>query len=566
MKKFILSITLCVSFVGVAQNLENKIPSNVQAVVSVNGDRLQELMSVAEFDELDMIKKLFKEVKNDSATTITSLKDYGFDISSKAYYFYQTTDSISYHQFIIKLSDKSLYENLLSKSKKEKIEKEGDIKNMTDLSGITIWNDNTLLFTGHEVSNQYFSNTENYKRHAKDEDESLYEIKKRVGKRWAKAHALEILNNNNSNSIINNRSYTKRKDNKAVASYWVNNYGELINNTMKFGLASMFLNPNMDARKFGYGIDSMWGNIYLDNNEARITADMEINDGWIKTYKNIYKSKIDQEFFNYFNQNNVLAYSSISFNMQGMLEEYPTIIANIYGGIKPQYQEESDASAETISVLLDEEAIGEFVTGNMFFVLNDITEKEVTYTTYEYDDDYNRTEVTNTKTEPMPNFTIMIGSKNKKLVNKLVRLAAKHQLVNPKANYFKLKKNSDIPFDMYFAFKNEIAFFTSSEKQILDILKDNINSNTGSHKKMIRNNISTFYVNGKQLMHKIPDVSFSKKEREVLNYAKENLTEAYFTTSRLKGNKIHSEFKMDTPLKHGNSLKFFLNFLEMAVK
>jgi len=568
MKKLLFLISLCTTFISVAQNLESKIPSNAEAVISVNGNRLLELMSIDEFEDLDIAKELFKEVSknNDSTAKISSLKDFGIDINSKVYYFYQTTDSIIYHSVLYKLNDRKLFEKALVASEEE-IVRNNNMNISTKNSSATIWNDNILLFTAGDATYRYFQNNEErFLTHAENEGESLYNIQDRVQGGWIYDQGVAIFNNNESNSILKNSNYLKRKDDNAAATFWINNYGELIHNTMKYSLTSLFLNPDMDAKKTGYGIDGMWGSIYLDDTEARITADMEINDEWKKIYKNMYNSKIGNEFLNYFNQDKVLAYTSMSFNMEGMLEEYPAIVSNIYGEMMPKYREETDVVTEVISVLLDEEAIGNVITGNMLFVLNDIVEREVTYTTYEYDDDYNRTEVANTKTEPIPDFTIMIGSKNKKLLNKLIRLGAKHGLVSSKGNYYMLKEKTDIPVDIFFAIKDDIAFFTSSEKQMMDILSNKATSNSGKHKKMIRNNISTIYVNGKQLMHKLPDSAFSKREIKIFNFAKENLTDAYFTTSRMKGNKIHLEMKMDTPIQHGNSLKFFLDLIELSIK
>lgn len=563
MKKLFFLISFCTSFISVAQNLESKIPSNAQAVISVNGNRLLELMSIAEFDQLNIAKELFKNANKstDSTAKIASLKDFGFKTNSKAYYFYQPTDSINYHHFIIKLNDKNLFEGLLSKSETDEIERNDVTNILTQYSNITVWNDNMLLFTKFDGSYQYFKkNEERFLKQAENEDESIYSVEKRLTKTWTKNHALAIFNNKSTKSILTNSSYTKRKDEKAVASFWIDNYGELIETAMLYSLRSLFMPPDTQSYKNRYGVDDVWGNFYLEDDAVRLTASMEINEEWRSIYKKMYRSKIGNEFFQYFDQDNVLGYASISFNMQGTLEEYPNIVSNIYSGMMPKYKEEIEVAAEVTSVLLDEKAIGNAITGNMLYILNDISEKEVTYTSYEYDDDYKKTEVTKTKKETIPDFTVMIGSKNKKLLDKLIHLGVKHKLVNPQAKYFKVKKEDNIPFDLFFVVKNNIAFLTSSEKQIKDIVNDKVNSNSGKHKKMMRKNISVFYVNGKKIMHKIPKSILSKSEMEIYNLAKDNLSEAYLTISKMKGNKVHVELKMDTPTSHKNSLKYFLSF------
>ena len=75
MKKIVLIIAICASFASTAQNLESKIPSSAEAVVSINGDRLLELVSTAEFDNYGFAKKMFEELviraKSDDMQTLT---------------------------------------------------------------------------------------------------------------------------------------------------------------------------------------------------------------------------------------------------------------------------------------------------------------------------------------------------------------------------------------------------------------------------------------------------------------------------------------------------------------
>ena len=53
MKKILLIIAICISYTSTGQNLESKIPNTAQAVVSINGDRLFELVSSSDFDKYD---------------------------------------------------------------------------------------------------------------------------------------------------------------------------------------------------------------------------------------------------------------------------------------------------------------------------------------------------------------------------------------------------------------------------------------------------------------------------------------------------------------------------------
>ena len=313
-----------------------------------------------------------------------------------------------------------------------------------------------------------------------------------------------------------------------------------------------------------YGIENLSGNLYFDNEAARMTTKIEISPAWQKMFKKIYNSKIDKNFFNYFDQNDVLAYASFTVDMQSLLEEYPAMAGSIYGGMAPETKQETAVAVEFLSLLIDEQAISELITGDMLFILNDISEKEVEYTSYEYDSDYNRKDTIKTKKEVLPEFTIMIGSKKEKLLNKLARLGVKHKVFEyQNANYYKLETNYTKPFSLFTGVKDDIVFITTTEERMQSIISNTANSNLGKHRKLIANNVSTFFINGKLLMSKLPEDEMNRKEKGYLNFAKENFSDAYFKTSKLKGNKILSELTINAPEKEGNSLKFILNFMEV---
>ena len=558
MKKFILVITICTSFIGVSQNLENKIPGNAKAVISINGERLLELISMEEFDNYSFVQELIKEAgRSNDDSVIASIKDFGFNINSKAYYFYQANDSIYYHNLLIKLSDKNKFENLLPASSKEKIAQKGSTNIMNEGNMVTIWNDNILLLSSGEKSRNYFYDNEVYNGSKED-----YAIRNSENT-WTEMHAMDIFNGNRTQSIATNKNYLASKGKEAVASAWIS-YSELVNAAISKANLMRMMNFTLLSKSGMYGIENLSGNLYFDNEAARMTTKIEISPAWQKMFKKIYNSKIDKNFFNYFDQNDVLAYASFTVDMQSLLEEYPAMAGSIYGGMAPETKQETAVAVEFLSLLIDEQAISELITGDMLFILNDISEKEVEYTSYEYDSDYNRKDTIKTKKEVLPEFTIMIGSKKEKLLNKLARLGVKHKVFEyQNANYYKLETNYTKPFNLFTGVKDDIVFITTTEERMQSIISNTANSNLGKHRKLIANNVSTFFINGKLLMSKLPEDEMNRKEKGYLNFAKENFSDAYFKTSKLKGNKILSELTINAPEKEGNSLKFILNFMEV---
>lgn len=574
MKKILLIIAICTSYISTGQKLESKIPNSAEAVVSINGDRLLELISVAEFDNYNFAKQLFKQMsrKKDSANKMTSIKDFGFNVNSKAYYFYQKNDSIAYHNFLVELTDRSKFESLLPKSNKESIIRKENFSIMEDNDVVIIWNDNMLVVCNAAISYKYYREIDRknrFREQAENEDEPNYTSPKSNVTNWTKKHATSIFNGSSGQSITANKSYLASRDKNTVASAWANNYGELISGAMSSfpGMSGITSVTGTGLKSSLYGFKSVIANLYIEEDGMRMSTEMEVSDDWQKIFKNIYKSKMNANFFKYFNKNEALAYMSFSMDMQAVFEEYPKMMAKIYGGMMPKAKEEIQVANELVSMLLDEKAIGELITGDMLLVLNDFGEKEVTYTSYDYDEDYKRKEVTKTKKELMPDFTLMIGSEKGKFLTKTALLGVKYKLAENKAGYFKVvAPKSEIPVDMYTAVKNNILFFTTSEDKISKIVNGSFINNVGKHQKLIKNNISTFYVNGQQLFSKAPLSELNKKEKNYLKFAQQSFTDAYFKSSKMKGNKMHSEMKINTTAAKGNSLKLMLDFIEVLAK
>ena len=562
MKKIILTIALIATTISFSQSLESKIPANTKVVVTVDGSRLLELMPLTEFENYAVIKEIIKDVQQDKPH-INGISDLGFDINSDAYYFYYPTDSITYHVGLIKLKNRADFEKLLDESDQKKIVREGNVSHYSEDSELNMmWNDNILILSGGMLSYSYFDkNRERFEAQALNEDESFYEVKKRVAGTWAANYAKQLFNYKGA-SIQSNQNYQKSKDINASVTLWISNYGGMMNDMMNSSLYyTMGSRMNVKNNRLGFG--SMVAQLYFEEDKARMTSKLEINENWQKTFKKIYASKLDKSFFKYFNENDVLSYASFSMNTEAFLDEYPRLMSEIYGGMLPEYEEETSVAADLFSLILDEEAVGELVTGDMLFVLNDIVEKDITYTTYEYDDDYNETEVKKTKKEASPDFTIMVGSENEKLLFRLIRLGVKHEAFETKKNYYKLNLPSKTPFDLFAVIKDEKIFLTTSEKRLTDIISNRVVSKSDAHKKRIRKNSSVLYVDLDNLIAKIPESELSSSEKEFAKYAEGNLKEAYFT-GKMKGNILYSELIIETEKNRKNSLKVLLDFLEFV--
>jgi len=610
MKKLVVIALFSLSFFGFSQDLIHKIPSDALVVASIDGKHIQDFISINDLNQYSFVQKLFTEADEN----IKSIKDFGVDVNADAYYYTQIDSTTTYHCFMVKLADVSAFERLLSEDDLVKKTVENGVNMILESDAVVLWNANTLFITQaifprkafdwsqydyeeavveEEVEEvEYDSNEVEAEPRIEDsetagelvieeeveeveasEDYSdtppnFEEIEGDTNNRdKMQEHALAVFNGIGHKSVALNANYNKGKDKDAIAYFWIRNYGELIDlyyNSTKSLMGGTTPFSNMSFKDI-YGIDALKFNMFIEEDGFRVKMESDFNNKRLAANKRLYDSKLDKSFYKYFDQNQVLAYMSMSVNGQAALEESPNIYAAIVNGMVPQFGEEADLGADFLSILLDEEAIAELFTGDVLFILSDLGEKEIEYTTYEYDDDWNSTEVTKTKKQVLPEFTMMFGSENSNFTNKLLNIGKKYKVINRKQFYSEVTV-PDLPIPLFLMHKDDIFFVSTSEKDMIRIATGTYQSNTGRHKKMMKKNIMTFYINNAKIIEKIPTEDFDTSDLEILKYVKDNFTETSMTSSRIKGNHMYGEYIVKTSNKKENALKVLLELIEMAAK
>ncbi|PCH73706.1 MAG: hypothetical protein COB98_10460 [Flavobacteriaceae bacterium] len=526
------------------KSLERIIPSNAEMVVSINGNQITELLSITNFDQSEIGQLLLKEMKR-SSDHVKSIADLGFKIDAKAYYFFEVKENTSFHNFLIKIDNRENFEKLFSSRDRKKIEIINNTR-ILDLRGdISVWTDNSLLLS--------FSKS----LHSTDDENS---------KTSRKDYALNLLKTSAINSVLTIPSYTKSKNKKASASFWVKNYSDFMSLMLKDVFKSMGKLRGYQNMDF-YGINALSGHLFFDKDKVALKTTMHIDKEWQNDFKKIYDKKFNKKFYKYFNQNAAIAYFNLTMSTKGILESYPNIMANMYETILPKYKEETRVAADLLNIILDEEAIEELIGGDFLFVLNDLKQQETNYTSYDYDADYKKTEVIKTKQELLPDFTLMMSSKNEKFLTRIMRLGIKHDLLGNKGSYYSIIEAKKLPIDLFIGIKNNIVFLTSSENRLQQIMLGTFKSNLGKHKKLLSKNAMTFYVNGTEIIKKTPKdmINFDKKFEKLMKIVVNKKLEVALSTSKFKASKIETKLIINTPENEENSLRFFFDLFNEFV-
>ncbi|MCG8733049.1 DUF4836 family protein [Tenacibaculum finnmarkense] len=571
MKKLIATLLFINIFVALqAQKLENKIPNTSDIVVVADADNLFKLINISEIDNSFLGEEMLKVINRKREDKISSVGGAGIAIKSNAYYFFERTDSISYHTFLVKINDKARYQAMLKSRDLKKIKKEQGYSYIQKNSELMLWNNEFLVFVKGDKHRGYFKQyTERFEK-LKQEGQSMYAVKKSLSKKWILQKGFSIATNGLLTSIAVNPSFQKAKKRNAVATLWVRNYGELIADVigslgrgLKTSIASLMPQNGENIN----GIETVTANLFFNKKNANLLLEMTVSDDMKKSFKKIYNQKMNSTLINSFNHDNALAFWSVSINTEQLLLEYPAMVDKMYGGMFPKFSQEISLVGDVLSLIIDEKAMASLVTGDALFVLNGFEKKQVSYKSYKYDDNYKRKEITKTKETLMPDFTFMMGSKEEKLLTKLFKLGQKHKLVKGVKNVFELDvKKAKLPFNVYAVIKNEVLYITNSKVRAIKLSLGKRSFKTRKHRKLIKKNSSVLFADVNALLAHLPKKSFRSTERKMIAFSNDNIQDVRFVVSKMKGNKIASKVELNTNGKQENTLKLLFDFINNVAK
>lgn len=307
-------------------------------------------------------------------------------------------------------------------------------------------------------------------------------------------------------------------------------------------------------------------NLYFDKDKVRLVNNYQHKDP--ETQNNIsavYKGKQNKKLAALINDKSVGYYVM---NVNGS-KYFDMMYGLLKNSGENEYQKEMELMMETMKIVLDEEAIAKIAPGNGIFVLNELKSKNVEYTDYEYDDNYNEKEIKKTKDVMVPDFTFAFATENdnywKRVFNVLTsnKAFAKKFSKNGEFYTFKDEKNKNGYVDqLFFTVKDGIVYVTTS--------KDNINTNNQSEiSKQWMKDSSKYPLSGRLNIQKLLiglDKEFkSKSERKTLDLLRKNVGEVYFKTEA-KGGSIQTEMNYHIKNSSENSLMYFFDLFDEIYK
>lgn len=622
MKKIYLFATALIIFTGThAQVSEKNIPANATIVTDINLGKLTSLMSINDLNKSELGKDLLKKVQKESGKKVKSLADLGIALNGHAYVYYTANDSMRFMSLLLPVVDAKKIKNLTTKMNPTVgLQNSIRVVNEDSLS-MFIANDKQILYVAGFVNDNYFNKPEVALNHGIDlnygynytnvitdttvaveeyngevteeeevavldtaavtytdeeveidmeevDEEGPYyknkQIKNRIVYQTTSAQINDWFYKGFTNTIDENKNFNSKKNKDAVVSFWMDEpssfYQNLLPGYLSGGYNNGVINNLLPSSKLSY--TGIHAHLLMDNKKAEIVSSFSMTEEMAELQKKLSARKINPAFLKYINMDSALAYLSYAFDTKAYLDNFPQVMESTYGNIMENNRDEISLATEFFSLLIDEEAVSKMAPGDAMMIFNGLYEKEVSYTDYTYDEDYNATAIEKTKMETLPKFLMMMSSEQNKLSKKLIEYGIKKETLKEKDGYYVLNIPKS-PMELYLMYKDDVFFMGNEEQTMREITTNSFKAKISTEEKEnINNHITSMLIKPAGIANQIASTGLSATEdlTDMMNTFK-NMGDMRLKVGSIKNNQMDANFTMLVPANNSNALTYFISLI-----
>jgi len=526
-----------------AQDIVNYVPDNVPVVMSMNAENFSSKFDVAQLMELDIYKMMEQKANSAGDSMLldymsnfyTTPEEIGVSWKPRAYGYFQQVDSFMVAYFIMKITDVAKFESKFPGS--EKIEKTNKIsyiipdKSASSDNGILAWNKDILSVVFVQGDDDFIHSSIPYTDTMRYE--KIEKLTQEFGKTVQKVAVQEAekalkLAQKPISKVSNYQTFTKNKYDLGV---WVNleALGELLQenqNSMPIPIQARHLQlftNRLSGLQEGY----FHSFLNLNKGEARLSTQSFIPARLDKLAQEIYAKKLDPKLFKYLKAKDAIFYAGIAADIPKIsefTEEYYRMIleGDSIGDLLL-------AGWDVLDIAIDQEALTNLLSGDILLSVTGVRNVKTTYTTYDYDENYNATEVEKTRETPVPVMTALAKIGDMANFNKILNLLEKTKIVEKEGDYYVIPKAADELGTFYIRIKEGIFIFTNDTDVISGKYKNGVPKSAQleeAHQKLLLKHSTVYNLDAKSLLEKVEEFGadeFSEKNKQQFQLLKDNV-------------------------------------------
>jgi hypothetical protein len=256
--------------------------------------------------------------------------------------------------------------------------------------------------------------------------------------------------------------------------------------------------------------------IDFENGKATMQVMSNYNKNVAAYMDKVYDVKQDKKLFKYVDAQNLLGYMSVAFNAKELAKFYEDFYRELLDGF-PKSKNDNDmfTAMELFYAMLDKEMLFNTLNGRSILACTGFADIKVKYSTYDYDDEFNKSEKMEERMEKQPKMVWVSSIGNKENAKKIFDLLGRFSYFTKlKDNVFAFYGSRYNPVSVYFALTEDAFIVTNDANLVLNNLGGYAKNRqmAKSEQKFISKHNVSFKVYGQKMLEGIKDTYFQNGE------------------------------------------------------
>lgn len=615
MKNLAFAISLLLASTLGAQDLTSYIPSDVSFLFTWNADLVSKKVNTRQLMQQESMDLIFQQLvqgldsiqQEEYRTLMTSPETYGINNNAAMHLTGRWNDAGNFYALLMPLTDASLLENFVARQSALSDEpiaiEQYDGYSLAKLAGYHLaWNRQVAVIAGGKAADiysgfdwesypyeeEYGYEEEEIKEEEIIEEEAPVEEKEIIEEEMAveeyvseeeAADAVaewiaELLDRGFPASLQSQPDYLKAVAKPADAHLWVD-YRQFMTMGQDFpmmgGVPGAAGAIGMATQLF----DDMYKGTFLSMTMNFNKGELELNSRMlgqgkmIEVMQDAYDTRFNKKMWKYVDSRFLLGYYTIQVDVEQLVEGLKDIL---YPAIAetPMYGETFIRMMDVVGIVVDEEALYDLFKGDLFVAMTGIRQAEIPVTSYEYDADFNPSQVEKVVKKQYPEFLVMTSYGNEENMRKLMRLGESFNAFLNMGDYYQTA-GQDESDTYYLALKDGVMLFTNDGGLIEGRLNAGVEKSARlgkTHRKNLRKNVQAMYWDVQATWQAVQETGLAESNAEmaeIMQGISDKVVDATFITSRKVKPSIHGKMSLKLKDSESNALEQVVGLLNQLI-
>ncbi len=380
----------------------------------------------------------------------------------------------------------------------------------------------------------------------------------------------ELLNRYFDQSLTSNPDYLAAAAKPADAHLWVD-YRQFM--SMGQGGMGGFGAQGMAALGGANQlIDQMYKDVFLtmtlnfNQGALELQSQMVGSGKMIEVMKNAYDAKFNKKMWKYVDGRELLGYYSVRFDVEDLVEGFKEIFLSAMADM-PMFGNSFSKVTDVLGIIIDEDALYDLFKGDIMVAMTGVRQSETPVTSYEYDENFNPSQVEKIVKKQFPEFLVMTSYGNEENMMKLIRLAESFNVAISMGSYYQIPGGTDGQ-EYFLALKDGVLLFTNDGALIQEDLDSGVaaSSRLGKmHRKNLRKNVQSMFWDVQATWNALQQTDAAATGGEMAE-AMEKVQDKLDSISMLTSRKsLRTSLTLDLMDKESNALEQVLYLINQVV-